>query len=130
MNLTRSIIAGSFVGATLGTGLLFGFATTAADAAAKAPVTVTIQAQGTDLSGVVKSRNPGLCAANRTVKVFKVINGENHLFATDTTDGPGNAPYTWSTGNTGQEGTFFAKVNAKPGCRADVSPLITAVRNE
>lgn len=130
MNITRSIITGSLVGATLGTGALFGFATSAADAAAKAPVTVTIQAEGVDLSGVVKSRNPELCAANRKVKVFKVINGENHLFATDTTDEPGNAPYEWSTGNTGQEGTFFAKVSAKPGCRADVSPMITAVRND
>jgi hypothetical protein len=130
MNITRSIIGGTFVGATLGTGALFGVATVSADAAAKAPVTVTIKAEGTDLSGVVKSRNPELCAANRKVKVFKVINGENHLFTTDTTDEPGNAPYEWSTGNTGQEGTFFAKVSAKPGCRADVSPTITAVRTD
>ncbi len=130
MNITRSIIVGSFVGATLGTGALFGFATTAADAAPKAKVTVTIQAEGTDLSGVVKSRNPELCAANRTVKVFQVINGQAQLFASDTTDEPGNAPYEWSTGNTGTEGTFFAKVSPKPGCRGDVSPTITAVRND
>jgi hypothetical protein len=129
MNTTRKILAGIFGGATLVTGALAGFAATAdAAAAPKAKVTVTIKAEGTDLSGVVKSANPGLCAANRKVKVFKVINGENHLFATDTTDEPGNAPYEWSTGNTGQAGTFFAKVSAKPGCRADVSPTITAVQ--
>ena len=126
----KASIVGILGGAALVSGALTGI-TTAADAAAtKARVTVTIQAEGVDLSGVVKSRNPNLCAANRKVKVFKVINGENHLFATDTTDEPGNAPYTWSTGNTGQEGTFFAKVSAKPGCRADVSPTITAVRND
>jgi hypothetical protein len=125
----KASIVGILGGAALVSGALTGLAATTADAAAKAPVTVTIKAEGVDLSGVVKSRNPNLCAANRKVKVYKVINGENHLFATDTTDGPGNAPYTWSTGNTGQEGTFFAKVSAKPGCRADVSPTITAVRN-
>ena len=126
----KASIAGILGGAALVSGAFAGLATTAADAAAKAPVTVTIKAEGTDLSGVVKSRNPGLCAANRKVKVFKVINGENHLFATDTTDEPGNAPYEWSTGNTGQEGTFFAKVSPKPGCRGDVSPTIIAVRND
>jgi len=126
----KKSIAGILGGTALVAGALTGLATTAADAAAKAPVTVTIKAEGTDLSGVVKSRNPGLCAANRKVKVFKVINGENHLFTTDTTDEPGNAPYEWSTGNTGQEGTFFAKVSPKPGCRGDVSPTITAVAND
>jgi hypothetical protein len=126
----KASIVGILGGAALVSGALTGLATTTADAAAKASVTVTIQAEGVDLSGVVKSTRPALCAANRKVKVYKVINGENHLFATDTTDGPGNAPYTWSTGNTGQEGRFFAKVSAKPGCRADVSPTITAVRND
>jgi hypothetical protein len=126
----KASIVGILGGAALVSGALTGLATTTADAAAKASVTVTIQAEGVDLSGVVKSTRPRLCAANRKVKVYKVINGENHLFATDTTDGPGNAPYTWSTGNTGQEGRFFAKVSAKPGCRADVSPTITAVRND
>lgn len=126
----KASVAGILGGAALVSAALTGFTATTADAAAKAKVTVTIQAEGVDLSGVVKSANPELCAANRKVKVYKVINGENHLFATDTTDEPGNAPYTWSTGNTGQEGRFFAKVSAKPGCRADVSPTITAVRND
>jgi len=124
----KASFVGILGGAALVSGALVGLTTVAEAAAPKARVTVTIKAEGVDLSGRVKSRNPSLCAANRKVKVYKVINGENHLFATDTTD-EGPAPYEWSTGNTGQEGTFFAKVSAKPGCRADVSPTITAVRN-
>ncbi len=127
MTVTRNLLVGLVGGATLATAALAGLAATA-EAAPKAKVTVTIQAQGVELSGVVKSRNPALCAANRKVKVFKVVNGQPHLFATDTTNETGPAPYTWNTGNTGQEGRFFAKVSAKPGCRADVSPTIVAVR--
>lgn len=101
----------------------------AADAArAKADVTVTITAEGTDMSGVVKSPRPGLCAADRTVKVFKVIDGEPHLFASDTTDLQGGQ-YVWSTGNTGMPGRFFAKVGGKAGCQSDVSPTIRVRRN-
>lgn len=102
----------------------------AADAAIAAPagVTVTIAAEGTDMSGVVKSSRPGACAANRTVKVFKLVHGEPHLFATDTTDLQGGQ-YVWSTGNTGTEGRFFAKVGKKPGCKGDVSPTIRVRRS-
>jgi hypothetical protein len=129
MNITKNTIVGIFGGATLVTAALTGLAATAnADAAPKAKVTVTIKAEGVELSGVVKSSNPTLCSANRKVKVFKVIAGQPHLFASDTTDEDGPAPFTWNTGNTGQEGRFFAKVSAKPGCKADVSPTIVAVR--
>ena len=102
----------------------------AADAttAAAASVTVTITAEGTDMSGVVKSSRPGVCAADRTVKVFKLVHGEPHLWATDTTDLQGGK-YVWSTGNTGTEGRFFAKVGKKPGCQGDVSPTIRVRRN-
>jgi hypothetical protein len=126
MNTTRKTIAGIFAGATLVTGALTGLAATA-EAAPKAPVTVTIKAQGTDMSGEVKSSKPGLCANNRTVKVFIVLEDGPDLFASDTTGKQGNK-YVWSTGNTGTEGQFFAKVNAKPGCKADVSPTITVSR--
>jgi len=99
-----------------------------ADAAApKADVTVTITAEGTDMSGVVKSPRPALCAADRTVKVFKLVHGEPHLWATDTTDLEGGR-YVWSTGNTGTEGRFFAKVGGKAGCQSDVSPTIRVRR--
>ena len=102
-----------------------------ADAAApRAKVTVTITAEGTDMSGVVRSPRPALCAADRTVKVFKLVDGEPHLWATDTTDeaSPG-AVYDWSTGNTGTPGRFYAKVAPKPGCRGDVSPTIRVRRS-
>ena len=125
MKTTRSRIVGILGTAALATGAFAGLAATA-EAAPKAKVTVTIKAQGVELSGVVKSTNVA-CAADRKVKVYKVIAGQPHLFATDTTGLQGNK-YTWNTGNTGQEGRFFAKVSAKPGCKADVSPTITAVR--
>ena len=127
MNITKNAIVGIFGGATLATAALTGVAATAsADSAPKATVTVTIKAQGVELSGVVKSKKAS-CAANRKVKVFIMVDGEPHLFASDTTDS-GPAPYDWNTGNTGQEGEFFAKVSAKPGCKADVSPTIVAIR--
>ena len=95
----------------------------------KAPVTVTITAEGTDMSGVVKSTRPAVCAADRTVKVFKLVHGTPHLFASDTTDLQGGQ-YAWSTGNTGTEGRFFAKVAATPGCKGDVSPTIRVRRDD
>lgn len=96
---------------------------------AKADVTVTIKAEGTDMFGVVKSTRPARCAADRTVKVFKLVQGEPHLFASDTTDLQAGK-YVWSTGNTGTEGRFFAKVAAKTGCKGDVSPTIRVQRND
>ena len=81
----------------------------AAPAAPKAKVTVTIKAEGTDLSGKVKSPKPGRCAADRTVVVFRQVGtrggGDDERFATDTT-GLQNGKWVWSTGNTGTEGKF------------------------
>lgn len=96
-------------------------------AGTKAPVTVTIAAEGTDMFGTVSSTKPLKCAANRTVKVFKLVNGEPHLWATDTTSKQGSK-YVWSTGNTGTPGRFYAKVGSTPGCKMDVSPTIRVVR--
>ncbi|MEI5676094.1 MULTISPECIES: hypothetical protein [unclassified Nocardioides] len=98
-------------------------------APARAKVTVTITADGTDMSGVVRSTRPKRCAQDRTVKVFKLVAGEPHLWATDTTDLQGGR-YVWSTGNTGTEGRFFAKVARKAGCKGDVSPTIRVRRND
>lgn len=92
-------------------------------AATRADVTVTIKAEGTDMSGLVKSTRPKRCAANRTVKVFKLVDGVPHLWATDTTELQ-DGRYVWSTGNTGAPGRFFAKVPRKTGCQGDVSPII------
>ncbi|GEP34418.1 hypothetical protein NSZ01_21860 [Nocardioides szechwanensis] len=120
--ITLSVAALAVV---LPAGLLSGIAAEAAAPAAS--VTVTIKAEGTDMSGTVSSTKPLKCAANRTVKVFKLVNGEPHLWASDTTEKQG-AKYVWSTGNTGTEGRFYAKVGAKPGCKMDVSPTIRVVR--
>jgi hypothetical protein len=106
---------------------LSGLATAAQASPAGADVTVTITAEGTDMSGVVDSSNPALCAAHRTVKVYRVVNGKPHSFASDTTDRQGDT-WVWSTGNTGTEGRFFAKVAAKTGCNAAVSPIIRVHR--
>ncbi|GAA1520344.1 hypothetical protein [Nocardioides humi] len=99
----------------------------AAPAGAAAPVKskVTIKAAGVDLFGKVKSKRTK-CKVGRTVLVFKVLDDGNHLFSTDTTDERGR----WDTGNTGQEGTFFAKVRKTPTCKAAKSPRIEAVRND
>jgi hypothetical protein len=122
-SIMRAVILGA---AALAVALPLGVAAEAA--APKAKVTVTIKAEGTDMFGTVSSPKPVKCAANRTVKVYKMVNGEPHLWATDTTSKQGNK-YVWSTGNTGTPGRFYAKVPAKPGCRMDVSPTIKVTRN-
>ena len=94
----------------------------------KASVTVTITAEGTDMSGVVKSSRPAQCAAERTVKVFKLVDGVPHLWASDTTDLQ-DGRYVWSTGNTGTPGRFYAKLGATAACKGDVSPTIRVRRN-
>ena len=49
-------------------------------------------------------------------------NGKD-LTASDTTELSGGVG-EWSTGNTGTEGRFYAKVNQKPRCQGDTSPTI------
>lgn len=112
---------------------LVGVGAGGAQAAPKASVSVTIRAEGTDLSGVVKSSRPAVCAADRTVVVFKVRGtvggGDDARFASDTTDLSGGR-YTWSTGNTGTEGRFYAKLKATPECRGAVSAVVRAQRSD
>ncbi|HWJ82046.1 MAG TPA: hypothetical protein VNS55_07405 [Nocardioides sp.] len=99
-----------------------------AQALAKSPSTVTIQAEGVDLSGDVTSTNQG-CLVDRTVIVYKQVGtrggGDDVRFASDTTEDDGS----WNTGNTGTEGFFYAKVKANLTCGRDFSPTIHAVRN-
>lgn len=104
----------------------------AAEAAPRAKVSVTIQAEGVDLSGTVVSRREA-CMDARKVLVFRQVGkrggGDDVLVASDTSevvDGVG----TWSTGNTGLEGKFYAKVKRSPLCKAAVSPTVKAVRND
>lgn len=124
----RALITGAAVLAVaLPTGMAAGAAPGAS--APRAAVTVTITAQGTDMSGTVASRRPLRCAANRTVKLYRLIDGEPHLWATDTTSKQGGK-YVWSSGNTGAPGRYYARVGAKPGCRGDASRTIRVVRSD
>lgn len=111
-------------------GLTTGVGTAAA--AGRAATTVTIVAEGTDMSGVVSSPKPLQCAANRQVVVFKQKGarggGNDVRFASDTASLSAGA-YRWSTGNTGTEGKFYAKVRRTAKCKADSSPSIRVSRN-
>jgi hypothetical protein len=110
-----------------------GGAAGAAVAPGDAETVVTIKAEGTDLSGLVKSPKPKKCADGRKVVVWKQKGarggGNDVRFASDTASKSGTV-YRWSTGNTGTEGKFYAKVSHIPGCKADTSRTIVAKRND
>lgn len=99
----------------------------AAAGAARAPSTVTIKAEGTDLSGTVSSPRPVKCADGRKVIVLKQVGtrggGDDEKLGTDTAEKQGGA-FVWSTGNTGQSGRFYAKVRRTASCKSDTSPTI------
>ena len=107
--------------------VIAGLASAASAGSTPANTTVTIRAQGTDLSGVVSSPAPLRCARNRTVHVYKQIGtrggGNDIHFASDTASLQSGA-YRWSTGNTGTPGYFYSKVFPKTGCRGDTSLTI------
>lgn len=92
-----------------------------------ADVSVTIRADGVDLSGRVTSTRPLRCAANRTVNVYKLIDGMPHLWSSDTTQLQ-RGSYVWSIGNTGQAGRFYASIAGTGSCRADRSATIRVRR--
>ena len=126
--MRTAVVAAAVLAATV-PGVAAQAAQAAPAAAPKARVTVTIQAEGTDMFGTVSSSKPLKCAADRTVRVFKLVAGEPHLWANDTTELQGGK-YVWSTGNTGTEGRFFARVGPKAGCKGDVSPTIRVERTD
>jgi hypothetical protein len=99
--------------------------------AAPAATTVTIKAEGTDLSGTVSSSRPARCADGRTVFLIKQVGarggGDDIRFAMDTAGLQGDV-YTWSTGTTGTAGRFYAKVKPIQGCKGDTSPTVRAHR--
>jgi hypothetical protein len=99
-------------------------------AAPRANNTVTIKAEGTDLSGTVKSKRRA-CKDERKVFLVKqkgAKGGSNDkVIATDTTELQ-NGIGKWSTGNTGIEGKFYAKVKRTPQCKAATSRTVRAVR--
>jgi hypothetical protein len=117
--------AGSFVG--LAAAAAIATAPGVAHATTLAHSTVTIQADGTDLSGHVSS-TLGSCVDGRAVIVYKQVGirggGDDIRFAMDTADEDGD----WNTGNTGTEGKFYAKVKRTSVCKKDLSPTITAHR--
>ena len=114
--------------ATLSVAVSLGVPAGGAVGATRAPTTVTIVADGTDLSGRVVSPKPKKCAAGRKVIVFEQIGsrggGDDEKLASDTAEKQGQ-DYVWSTGNTGTSGKFYAKVKRTPSCRKDTSQTIT-----
>jgi hypothetical protein len=104
-----------------------------AEAAGKAKTTVTIKAENTDLSGTISSPKPNKCAANRTVILMKQKGkrggGDDKRIGSDTASLQGGV-YRWSTGNTGIEGKFYAKVKATGKCKGDTSKTVRAVRSD
>jgi hypothetical protein len=114
------------VGATVG--LVGGSAATASTAA---PTTVTITADGTDLSGTVSSTKPLKCADQRTVIVIKQFGtrggGDDQRFASDGAELEGGV-YRWDTAINGTPGHFYAKVKPIDGCNGDTSNTIHAQR--
>jgi hypothetical protein len=95
-------------------------------AARRTPVSASIVATGTDLSGAVESRRAA-CKADRRVVVYRQVGtrggGDDIRFAQDTTGRQGNL-WTWSTGNTGTPGRFYAKLGATPDCRSALSDSV------
>lgn len=101
------------------------FATGIAGAGGAAETKVTIQVEGRDFSGYVKSEKPRRCADGRKVWLWKQKGAEQNRredqkIASDFADKVGNR-YFWSTGNTGLRGKFYAKVNRTDGCKGDTS---------
>ncbi len=97
--------------------------------AGPAKTTLTIRAQGLDLSGTVQS-SKGSCLGDRNVKLYKQKGKEQRpntdtLIATDTSERQGNHG-EWSTGNTGMSGKFYVRTGKVPGCTAATSKTIRA----
>lgn len=99
--------------------------------AGPAKTTLTIRAEGVDLSGTVQSQRLR-CVGNRVIKLYKQRGatqnpGADDLIATDTSERRGNRG-VWSTGNTGISGRFYVRTGKAPGCTAAASKTIRAVR--
>lgn len=92
-----------------------------------ATTTVTIKAQGLDLSGTVASSRQG-CVTDRKIVVVKQIGtrggGDDRTIGSDLASADG----TWETGNTGIAGRIYAKAKATSTCAGDTSPTIRVVR--
>jgi hypothetical protein len=103
----------------------FAFSMIPSSAGTRARTRVTINVEGTDFSGTVRSPRPGQCADGRTIRLLKQQGGQQHpnsdnVVATDTASFNGQR-YEWSTGNTGQNGRFYAHARRTAQCKADTS---------
>jgi hypothetical protein len=103
----------------------------AVEAATKAKTTLTIKAEGVDLSGTVESKKLS-CLGGRKVKVYKQVGSEQNpktdpVIASDISERQGNIG-VWSTGNTGKSGKFYARTGGTLECRGDISQTIVARR--
>ena len=99
-----------------------------ATAGEAARVRVTIQAEGSDVFGKVKSPRVRKCAANRTVKVYRQRGSEQNprteeVVASDTSERVGDHA-EWNIGQPGLSGKHYARVGRKPGCKPDASRTI------
>lgn len=108
------------------------FLTGVSSAGTRAETTVSIRAQGTDLSGFVDSPRPRRCADGRTIVLYKQLGTEqdprnDDRIASDTAELVGDR-YQWSTGNTGVYGRFYARARPTPDCRPDNSRTIRVRR--
>jgi hypothetical protein len=125
---TRTVAAA--IGLATSAALLVGIPSS--EAATRAATTVTIKAEGIDLSGTVKSKRK-VCKDNRKVLVFKQKGAkggaDDKKVGEDTTE-LHNGVGVWETGNSGFEGRFYAKVKRTKHCKGAVSPTIRAVRED
>jgi hypothetical protein len=122
----RKLMPGVIVALVVGAVSVAGSVT--AGAGQKAETIVTIKAEGTDLSGVVKSPRPKRCAKDRKVSVYKQKGASQNpavddKIASDTASLNGDR-YEWSTGNTGMTGRFYARVGPTEFCKKDTSRTI------
>jgi hypothetical protein len=112
----------------LSTGAALACLATSSPAWALTPTTVTIHADGVELSGHVASSDAS-CVEGRKVLLIKQIGtrggGDDKRIASDLADSQGD----WNTGNTGIQGRFYAKVRKTDTCGGDTSPTVRAVRN-
>jgi hypothetical protein len=102
-----------------------------ADAATRAKTTLTIKAEGVDLSGTVKSQRLS-CLGERKVRVYKQVGAEQNpqtdpVIASDISERQGDHG-VWSTGNTGQAGKFYARTGGTLECTGAISKTIVARR--
>lgn len=97
--------------------------------AGPAKTTLTIRAQGLDLSGTVQS-SKGSCLGDRNIRLYKQKGkeqrpGSDPMIASDTSERQGNRG-EWSTGNTGMRGKFYVRTAKVPGCTGAASKTIRA----